>query len=90
MNAAVTGLVEPRFAPVHDAFAELLAGGAETGAALSVVHRGRPVVELYGGSADAAGTQAWTADTLVNTFSVGKPVAALCVLLLADRGRLGG
>lgn len=89
MDVAVTGVFEPHFAPVRDAFAELFASGAETGAALSIVHRGRPVVDLYGGSADAAGTRPWTADTLVNTFSVGKPVAALGVLLLVDRGRLG-
>lgn len=68
VSAAVTGKVEPDFAPVRDAFAELFAHGAETGAALSVIHRGRPVVDLYGGSADAAGTRPSTADTLVNSF----------------------
>ncbi|WP_416901662.1 serine hydrolase domain-containing protein [Micromonospora echinospora] len=31
---------------------------------------------------------AWRPDTLVNVYSVGKPVAALCLLLLVDRGRL--
>ncbi|MFB9235596.1 serine hydrolase domain-containing protein [Plantactinospora siamensis] len=88
MNATVTGMVEPPFAPVREVFAELCASGAETGAALSVIHHGRPVVELYGGSADAAGARGWAADTVVNAFSVGKPVAALCVLVLVDRGRL--
>jgi len=85
----LSGRTAPRFAPVRDAFADLLATGVETGAALTVVHEGRVVVELYGGWRDTGRTREWTADTLVNTFSVGKPVVALCLLHLVDRGRVG-
>jgi CubicO group peptidase (beta-lactamase class C family) len=85
----LTGTVAPGFAPVRDAFADLLASGAETGGALAVAVAGRTVVDLRGGWADEARTTPWGPDTLVNTYSVGKPVAALCVLLLAARGRLG-
>ena len=38
---------------------------------------------------DTAGTRPWRRDTLVDVFSVGKAMAALCVLMLADRGALG-
>ncbi|WP_091647773.1 serine hydrolase domain-containing protein [Micromonospora pallida] len=82
-----------RFAGVHDCFHDLLDSGRETGAALSIRYDGQPVVDLVGGSTrptdptDAIGS-GWRSDTLVNVYSVGKPVAALCLLLLVDRGRL--
>lgn len=85
----LSGHADPAVAGLRDAFADLLDGGAESGAALTVIRHGRPVVELYGGWSDADRSREWRPDTLVNVFSAGKPVAALCVLLLADRGRLG-
>jgi CubicO group peptidase (beta-lactamase class C family) len=85
----LAGIAEPRFAPVREAFAALLADGQETGAALAVVHDGRPAVDLYGGWRDAAQRRAWLPRTLVNVFSVGKPLAALAALLLVERGRIG-
>ncbi|MDR7280239.1 serine hydrolase domain-containing protein [Catenuloplanes atrovinosus] len=77
------------FAPMRAAFAESLASGEETGAALTVIHDGAVAVELCGGWRDADRRVPWTPDTLVGVYSVGKPVAALCVLLLVARGRLG-
>ena len=74
-----------RFAPVRDCFHDLLAGGRETGAGLTVWYDGRPVVELVGGG--SAGRQ-FAPDTLVDVYSVGKPVAALCLLMLVERGRV--
>ena len=35
---------------------------------------------------DLERTRPWERDTLVDVFSVGKAMAALCVLLLAERG----
>lgn len=71
-----------RFAPVRDCFHDLFAAGRETGAGLAVWYDGEPVVDLVGGPG-------WRPDTLVNVYSVGKPVAALCLLMLVDRGRVG-
>ncbi len=89
MDVPVGGVVAPGFAPVREAFTGLLTSGAETGAAFAVLRRGTVVVDLWGGWRDAGRTRPWTSDTLVNVFSVAKPFAALCVLVLADRGRLG-
>jgi CubicO group peptidase (beta-lactamase class C family) len=89
MNPPLAGIAVPQFAPVREAFAGLLADGQETGAALSIVHDGRLVVDLRGGWRDAARRRSWLPQTLVNTFSVGKPLAALGVLLLVERGRIG-
>ncbi|MCW2640231.1 MAG: beta-lactamase [Dactylosporangium sp.] len=89
MTYPIGGDTDPRFASVRDVFAQLLDSGAETGAGLAVTYDGRPVLDVFGGWRDASRERPWTSDTLVNTFSVSKPVAALCVLLLVDRGRLG-
>jgi CubicO group peptidase (beta-lactamase class C family) len=98
---AVAGRVAPGYETVREAFAGLLAdgrqarertgpddSGGETGAALTVLRYGEPVVTLHGGWRDTARRQPWTADTLVNTYSVAKPFVAAAVLMLVDRGRL--
>lgn len=82
----VQGRVAEGFEPVRDVFAGVLAAERGTGAAFAAWHDGRWVVDLYGGDADAARTRPWTADTLVMPYSVTKPFAAVCVLVLADRG----
>src|SRR5258705_9417382 len=82
------GHCEPRFDGVRDAFGEILASGAEVGAAVAVCVEGRAVVDLWGGHADAARTRAWERDTIVNLFSVGKGVSAVCALRLVEDGRL--
>jgi CubicO group peptidase (beta-lactamase class C family) len=86
---AIDGRVSAGYEHVRDLFADLVETGSETGAALTVLRHGAPVVELHGGWRDAARQQPWTADTLVNVYSVGKPLAALAVLMLVDRGQVG-
>jgi CubicO group peptidase (beta-lactamase class C family) len=53
-----------------------------------VVLGGKPVVDLWGGHADAARTKPWRRDTLVNVWSVTKGVVALAVAMLVERGKL--
>jgi CubicO group peptidase (beta-lactamase class C family) len=76
------GDVAPGFEAVRDAFAADPRGGS----ALTVLRDGQPVVELWEGWRDAARTRPWDENTLVNVYSVGKPVIALAVLLLVERG----
>ncbi len=82
---SVDGFVAPGFERVRGAFASDPRGGS----ALAVIEHGETVVDLREGWRDAARTRPWDADTLVNVYSVGKPVIALAVLLLAGRGELG-
>ncbi len=84
----VSGAVHPRFAWVKDVFGEVLATQPDGGAALAVWHGGEWVIDLWGGWADATAHRPWQDDTLVMPYSVTKPFAALCALLLADRGEL--
>jgi CubicO group peptidase (beta-lactamase class C family) len=87
MAPPIDGAVDQRFAAVRDAFAGNLDAG-EVGAACCVVLGGRPVVDLWGGWADAARTRPWSADTLVNAYSCGKPIVALAVLALVADGKV--
>jgi CubicO group peptidase (beta-lactamase class C family) len=85
---AIEGTCDPRFAAVRAAFAGNFEKHGEIGAAVTVAIDGRVVADLWGGHAEAAGRTAWRRDTLVNVFSVGKAVTALCALALVHRGRL--
>jgi CubicO group peptidase (beta-lactamase class C family) len=84
----LTGTVHPGFEPVREVFAELLRSGAETGAGLAVYRDGRLLVDLVGGWATTARFASWSRDTLVHTYSVSKPFAALAALTLVADGRL--
>ena len=82
------GSFAPSFAAVRDVLADVVAGQPGSGASFAVWHDGEWVLDLWGGYADAAHTRPWGDDTLVMPYSVTKPFAALCVLTLADRGRV--
>ena len=84
----VGGSVQRRFEPVREVFAQLLAGQRGTGSAVAAWRDGAWVVDLWGGRADAAGTRRWQSDSLAQPYSVSKPFAAVCALLLVDRGQL--
>ncbi|MEV6599181.1 serine hydrolase domain-containing protein [Actinoplanes sp. NPDC051346] len=79
-----TGWVAAGYEPVREAFTQHASGGS----ALCVLRHGTPVVDLREGWRDPRRTRQWDARTLVNAYSVGKPVIALAVLLLAERGLL--
>jgi CubicO group peptidase (beta-lactamase class C family) len=84
----IHGHCDQRLAVLRDAFALNFAEHSEVGAAIAVTLEGRPVVDLWAGSADRARTRAWRRDTLVDVFSVGKPMVALCLLMLIERGQV--
>ena len=83
----IQGSVAPKFAPVRDAFAQNFADGLEVGASVAVTLDGRPVVDLWAGEARQGGAP-WQRDTIVNVYSTTKTMAAICVLMLADRGQV--
>jgi CubicO group peptidase (beta-lactamase class C family) len=87
-EAAIEGTCDGRFSVVRDTFADNFRRRGELGAAVALAVHGRPVVDLWGGWMDEARTRAWERDTLVDVFSVGKAMAALCVLLLVERGQV--
>ncbi len=82
----LNGTVEPGFEQVRVVFEEQVAASLGTGAGFAVWHEGRWVVDLWGGFADAGRSRPWVEDTIVMPYSVTKPFAAVCVLMLVDRG----
>lgn len=87
-HRVAAGDTAPGFEPVRGAFEAVLAREGELGAALCVMVEGKTVVDLWGGPADIAGTKPWTADSLVNVWSVTKGAVALAIHVLVDEGSL--
>ncbi|MFC9533448.1 serine hydrolase domain-containing protein [Streptomyces sp. NPDC056975] len=84
----IQGHCDARFDAVRAAFEENFDEREELGAAVTVLVDGAPVVDLWGGWADAARTRAWERDTVVNVWSTTKGPTALCAHILIDRGLL--
>jgi CubicO group peptidase (beta-lactamase class C family) len=81
------GTCTDRFAPVRQALAASL-DDKDVGASVAVYVDGEPEVDLWGGYVDAGRTVSWERDTIGNVWSTTKTMAALCALILADRGEL--
>jgi len=89
MSAAeVRGWCRSGFEPLRRALADSIDAGREVGAALSVYVGKEAVVDLWAGHRDAARTRPWDEDTIVNLYSVGKAITAVCALRLAEDGAL--
>jgi CubicO group peptidase (beta-lactamase class C family) len=84
----IEGHCDPRFGAVRDEFAANFSQRGELGAAVCVVVDGVTVADLWGGRRDARDGAPWTASTLVNVFSVGKGVLAVCLARLMGQGML--
>jgi len=86
--AEIQGSVEPGFEGVRDALSANLDSGADVGAGVAVMVDGKTVVDIWGGHRDEARSEPWERDTIINVWSTTKTMAALCALVLADRGEL--
>lgn len=84
----IQGYFDLRFEALRDCFQELFEEGGQRGAAVCVMVGGETVADLWAGSADNAGEQAWHSDTLVNLFSCTKTLTAVAAMQLVDEGKL--
>ncbi|MFE5816492.1 serine hydrolase domain-containing protein [Streptomyces sp. NPDC056479] len=82
------GTVAEGFEPVREAFVRNFTALGERGAAVAVYRDGRKVVDLWAGTKDVDGTQAWQHGTAQVVRSATKGVAAAVPLLLHQRGVL--
>ncbi len=85
-SATIGGWVVPGYEDVRDEFARRIPRLGVGGGAFAAYVDGRPVVDLWGGTARAG--EAWTGDTLTVLMSVSKGLVALAAQVLADRGLL--
>jgi len=81
----IHGYCEDRFEPVKKVLADSIKSGNDIGASFAATINGEYVVDIWGGYSDAAKTQPWERDTIVNVFSTTKVMSVLCVLMLVDR-----
>jgi len=86
--AAIGGWVDYDFEPVLDAFAGNFDERGEVGAAVCVYVDGEPVVDLWGGVADATTGRPWSPDTVVLVYSSTKGVTSVCANRLIEQGAL--
>jgi len=84
----IHGHCDPRFEPVKQAFAQNFSARDEIGASVALSFEGEMVVDLWAGQLAKDSEDAWVEDTIVNVWSTTKPMAAMCLLLLADKGEL--
>jgi CubicO group peptidase (beta-lactamase class C family) len=84
----VRGNIAPGFEAVIEVFANNFIQYGEVGAACSLYHRGRCVVDIWGGIADPATGRPWAQDTVVLVFSAAKGPTATCINRLVEAGRL--
>lgn len=87
-DRAMAGQAEHGWGPVADAFAANFERYGDVGAACAVYHHGQPVVDLWGGVADARTARPWRVDTIACMNSATKGATTICALLLAQDGSL--
>lgn len=83
----INGYVHPSFADIADELARMLPADGRSGAAVTVYHKGKCVVDMWGGGRDPEGAP-WQQDTLALSFSTTKGVASTLLHVLADQGLL--
>ena len=84
----VQGHWESGFGRVADVFAALLKSPRDIGGSVGVYLDGKPVVGIWGGSADPDRAVPWTEHTVTPIGSTSKALASTAVLILVDRGLL--
>ncbi len=79
------GYIHPDFADVARGLRRILPRKGPGGSAVCVYHRGKKVVDAWGGTRDDQGNP-WEEDTLSVSFSTTKGVASTLLHVYADRG----
>lgn len=82
----IQGECEPGFGRVADVFRAGIERGRDVGASIGVYHRGKQVVNLWGGMADPEQRRPWSAHTVTPLASTTKSLATTAILRLVDRG----
>jgi len=58
--------------------------GKEQGGAFAVYYKGKPVIDIWGGYADAASYRPWQKDTTSLVYSCTKGVAAIVIAKMVE------
>lgn len=86
ITTQVHGTIEDGFEAMRTEFARNFTARGEVGAACTIYHRGRKVVDLWGGYRDKETRAPWEDDTLILIYSATKGLSALALALAHSRG----
>ena len=86
--ASINGFVSSGFEPVREVFAENFLQRREVGAACCVYHKGKAVVDLWGGIRDIETGEPWQENTMALVYSTTKGMAAMTLAIAHSRGIL--
>ncbi|MFN3213176.1 MAG: serine hydrolase domain-containing protein [Henriciella sp.] len=84
----IHGHCADKFAGVKTAFETNFTAHDEIGASVAITHEGEFVVDLWAGHLSRDKTQTWDENTITNVWSSTKTMAAMSLLVLADRGEV--
>ncbi|KAL3981709.1 Beta-lactamase family protein [Acanthocheilonema viteae] len=83
------GFYNTRFKAVAKVFRQNFEEGLEReGAHLTIIQNGKVIVNLWNGYSDLESVREWNHNTKTVLFSTTKAIAALCLAMQVDRGRL--
>ena len=82
------GTIHPDYADVASTLIRQIPRDRHGGSAVCVYHRGRSVVDIWGGAKNGAG-EPWARDTTAPSFSTTKGVLSTLLHILVDRGKAG-
>ncbi|CAM4843354.1 unnamed protein product [Rotaria magnacalcarata] len=88
VNCNVGGIVQNDWEPLRALFEQNFQNNVDLGASLAVYHRGKLVVNLWGGWFDKQKTKPYDNDTLQLVFSTSKGLVAMAIALCVQRGLL--
>jgi CubicO group peptidase (beta-lactamase class C family) len=87
-HVEIHGFVGKGFEAVREVFAENFAKRREIGAACCVYHKGKKVVDLWGGVRNIKTGEPWEEDTMALVYSATKGLSAMTLAIAHSRGWL--
>jgi len=88
MNSQVKGSVADGFEKIHSTFQQITSESPNSGSAISIWHKGKNVVNLWGGVTDRETKKPWTEDTSTVVFSCTKGLMSLALAQLFQAGKI--
>jgi CubicO group peptidase (beta-lactamase class C family) len=82
----IHGFCDEQFEAVKKAFAQNFDEGSEVGASFAATLNGKFVIDMWAGYSNAAQTEPWEKNTIVNVYSTTKIMTAICTLMCVDQG----
>ena len=80
----IYGEVEPGFEPILNRYAKMFEEGAEKNSQLCIYYKDRKVVDVWGEVPGYRKNENFDGNCLMNIFSSGKSLGAICMAFLRD------